>query len=198
MEILKLDINEIKKNLNTTFLGKNIIYYEEVNSTQEEAKRTIKELDNGTYIVTDKQTKGKGTHDRIWYDIGYENICGTFVLTPNCHIGKLENITVEIARCVIEAIKKLYNIDLQIKYPNDIMCKGKKIVGILTESVTANETVKYLIVGIGINVNQTIFSEEIKEIATSLKKEYKKDFSREKIISELFNIFEEKYTEMIK
>ena len=195
---MKLDINKIKQELNTSFLCQNIIYYEELDSTQDEAKRQIKNIPDGTYIVTDKQTKGKGTHDRKWHDNGYENICGSFVIKPNCNVKKITNITIVMAECIIEAIKNIYDIDLQIKYPNDIMCNSKKMVGILTESVTIQENVQYVIVGIGINVNQTIFDAEIENIATSLKKEYKKDFDREKIISEIFNVFEIKYKEMIK
>ena len=195
---MNLDIEKIKKNLNTKFLGRNIIYFEEIDSTQDEVKRKIKQnIANGTYIVTDKQTKGKGTHDRIWYDKGFENICGSFVLMPNCHISKIKDITVIIAECIIQAIKKLYGIDLQLKHPNDIMCNSKKMVGILTESITNKEIVKYIIIGIGINVNQTEFQSEIENIATSLKKEYKKDFCREQIISEFFNLFEDKYLKII-
>lgn len=194
---MKIDIEKIKQNLNTSFLGQNIIYYEEIDSTQDEVKRRINNIKDGTYIVTDKQTKGKGTHDRAWYDTGYQNICGSFILMPNCNISKIKNITIVIAECIVKAIKNLYNIDLQIKYPNDIICNSKKLAGILTESITNNEIVKYIVVGIGINVNQTTFQPEIENIATSLKKEYGKEFEREKIISELFCIFENEYKKMI-
>lgn len=195
---LNLDVTKIKEELDTSFLCRNIIYYKEIDSTQDEAKRIVNNVQDGTYIITDKQTQGKGTHDRKWYDKGFENICGTFILKPNCHISKLKNLTIMIAECIVETIKNLYNISLQIKYPNDVMCNSKKIVGILTESVTNKEIVQYVFVGIGMNVNQTIFQPEIQNIATSLKKEYKKEFDREEIISEFFNIFERRYINMIK
>lgn len=197
---MKLNLTEIEEQLNTSFLGRNIIYNEEIDSTQAEAKRIVKRQNiiNGTYIITDKQTNGKGTNDRTWYDKGYENICGTFVLTPNCHISKLETLTIKTAECLIKTIKNLYNIQLQIKYPNDIICNSKKLAGILTESITNKEIAKYVFIGIGININQTVFQPEIEGIATSLKKEYNKNFNREKIISEFFNIFENVYIDMIK
>lgn len=197
---MKLDIKKIEKKLNTSFLCQNIIYYENIDSTQDIAKTSIKKEDiiNGTYIVTDKQTKGKGTQDKKWYGGEYENICGTFVLTPNCNINKLNNLTIIIAKCLIKAIKNLYNIELQIKHPNDIMCNSKKLAGILTESITQKEIVKYLFIGIGININQTIFNHEIGHIATSLKKEYKREFDRENIISEFSNIFEKEYLKIIE
>lgn len=197
---MKLDIEKIEKELNTSFLCQNIIYHENIDSTQDEAKKITKNenIINGTYIVTDKQTKGKGTQDRKWYGGEYENICGTFVLEPNCNINKLNNLTVLIAECLIKVVKNLYNIELQIKHPNDIICNSKKLAGILTESVTQKEIVKYLFIGIGININQTIFNPEIENIATSLKKEYGREFNRENIISEFSNIFEQEYLKIIK
>ena len=100
------DIEKIKSNLKTSFLGKNIVYHEEIDSTQDEAKRLAKQdkATNGMYIVTDNQTKGKGTKGRTWYDGEYENICGTFVLTPNCYIKQIENLTILIAQCLVATI----------------------------------------------------------------------------------------------
>lgn len=195
----KLDIKKIKSNLKTSFLGKNIVYHEEIDSTQDEAKRLVKQgkATNGTYIVTDNQTKGKGTKGRVWYGGEYENICGTFVLTPNCNIKQIENLTILIAQCLVKTIKDLYDIKLDIKYPNDVMCNRKKVSGILTESVTNKEIVKYVFIGIGIDVNQIIFTPEIEQIATSLKKECNKEFNREEIISSFFNTFEKEYKKLI-
>lgn len=199
IEKKKLDIKKIKSNLKTSFLGKNIVYHEEIDSTQDEAKRLVKQgkATNGMYIVTDNQTKGKGTKGRAWYGGEYENICGTFVLTPNCNIKQIENLTILIAQCLVKTIKDLYDIKLDIKYPNDVMCNRKKVSGILTESVTNKEIVKYVFIGIGINVNQIIFTPEIEQIATSLKKEYNKEFNREEIISSFFNTFEKEYKKLI-
>ena len=189
IEKMKLDIEKIKSNLKTSFLGKNIVYHEEIDSTHDEAKRLVKQgkATNGMYIVTDNQTKGKGTKGRAWYGGEYENICGTFVLTPNCNIKQIENLTILIAQCLVATIKDLYDIQLNIKYPNDVMCNGKKVSGIL----------KYIFIGIGIDVNQIIFTPEIEQIATSLKKEYNKEFNREEIISSFFNTFEKEYKKLI-
>ena len=115
----------------------------------------------------------------------------TLIVYPKCNLKKLNTITVDIAKCLIYSIEKIYNIKLDIKSPNDIMYNKKKIGGILTQIVTSGEEIKYLLIGIGINVNQEEFPHEIKDIATSLKSEFGMDFSREKIISEFCNIFEE-------
>lgn len=200
MNLKKLDIKKIKNKLNTKFLAQDIRYHEEIPTTQDEIKRLVKkgEAQNGTYVVTDKQTNGQGTKGRGWSDGQYENICGSFVLIPNCDISKIKNITVVMAECIIEAVEKLYKIKLDIKYPNDVFCNGKKMAGILTESVSKGDIVQYIYVGIGIDINQTRFEKKVENIATSLKKEYKRDFDREELIAEFFNIFEVKYIEMIK
>lgn len=195
---MKININKIKENLNTNKLARNIIYIEQIDSTQDEAKRNIEMLEDGTYIVTDKQTKGKGTHGRIWYDKGYENICGSFILKPECDISKISNLTKVIAECILKTLSNLYGIETTIKEPNDIMLNSKKLAGILTESTTSNNIVKSIVIGIGINVNQEEFNSEIEQIATSLRKEFDKKFERELIISEFFNIFEEEYYKLIK
>ena len=79
-------------------------------------------------------------------------------------------------------IKKLYNINLKIKKPNDLMLNNKKICGILTEISTIGEKINYMLISLGFNVNEEKFPEEIENIATSLKKEYNKEFKREDII----------------
>ena len=81
-----------------------------------------------------------------------------------------------------KSIYELYNIDLNIKEPNDLLLNNKKICGILTEINTIGEKINYLIISIGFNVNEDNFSTEIKDIAISLKSEFKRDFTREEII----------------
>lgn len=195
---MKIDIEKIKENLRTNIIGRNIVYHEQIDSTQDEIKRNIENLEDGTYIITDKQTKGKGTQGRVWYDKGYENICGSFVLKPECDISKISNLTKVIAECIVKTLSKLYGIETTIKQPNDIMLNSKKLAGILTESTTSENIVKSIVVGIGLNVNQVEFAPEIDQIATSLKREYDRAFEREQIISEFFNIFEEEYYKLIK
>lgn len=184
--------NKIKNFLRTKFLAKDIKFFESLESTQLTAKKMAEEtVENGTIVIADDQKKGVGTHDRKWYSEKGKNILFTLIVYPKCNLKKLNTITVDIAKCLIYSIEKIYNIKLDIKSPNDIMYNKKKIGGILTQIVTSGEEIKYLLIGIGINVNQEEFPHEIKDIATSLKSEFGMDFSREKIISEFCNIFEE-------
>ena len=106
----------------------------------------------------------------------------TIILQPKCKITDLKNLTIEIANCMQKTIYDLFEIRLDIKEPNDLILNGKKISGILTEINTIGEKINYLLISIGFNVNEEFFLDDLKDIATSLKKEFDKDFSREEII----------------
>ena len=106
----------------------------------------------------------------------------TIILKPKCKIDDLKNLTIEIANCMQKTIYDLFEIRLDIKEPNDLILNGKKISGILTEINTIGEKINYLLISIGFNVNEKFFSDDLKDIATSLKKEFGKDFSRGEII----------------
>lgn len=180
-------------NLKTNFLGKNFEYYDKIDSTQDEIWRKIEsnKIKNGTLIMSDLQTKGKGTHGRTWYTDETKNIAFSFYVETNCNAKKIEGLTTEIAQILVNIFKEKYNIDLNIKSPNDIMHDNKKIGGILTESKMNSEKVKYLVIGIGINTNKMNFTEDIKDAATSIKKEFGIEVNNLEIISEFCNSFEE-------
>jgi len=185
-----LDIEKLKKNLP----DKNIIYYETIDSTQKKARELIKKnIADKTVLIADNQTDGIGTHGRIWHTDGGNNILMTLIYYPNCSIKKLETITIDISNCIVDTIRKMYKIKLDIKKPNDIILKDKKLGGILTETITYKDKVKVLLIGIGININQTMFSDEIKDVATSLKKETGRAFEREEIIINILNKIEKTY-----
>lgn len=185
-----MDLNKIKQ-AKTKFLGKNILYFKEVTSTQEIAKQMAQEkLPNGIIVLTDFQTQGKGTKDRKWIASKEQNIMMTLVLYPNTNISQLEGITIKIAQSIQTAIEELYGYELTMKEPNDLLLNGKKIAGILTQSVSQKEQVTNLYIGIGFNVNEINFPEELQTIATSLRKEYHKEFEREEIIAKILEDIE--------
>ena len=184
--------NEVKKILKTKIIGRNIIFFDEIDSTQIQAKKFAENcVTNGTIVLTENQTGGLGTHGRKWYSEKNKNIAFTIILYPECELQKLKNLTKDIAKCVVEALNRICKIKTDIKEPNDIMLNSKKIGGILTQIITNGENIKYLLIGIGINVNSEDFPEELEQIATSLKKETGMEFSRENIIAEFCNVFEE-------
>lgn len=187
------------KELQTKFIGKDFKYFESIDSTQKYVKELDKknEANNGTVVFSEIQTKGIGTHSRKWFTGKGKNLAFTFVLYPNCKINKFDRFTYMIAETILESIQELYNINLQIKLPNDIVYNGKKIGGILTESVSCGEIVKKVFIGIGVNINQEEFPGNLSQYATSLKMEFKGEYNREKIIIRFLELFEEKYLKLV-
>lgn len=173
-------------------LGNRIDKYESLESTHLLAKSLKdEEIQNGMVIVAENQTAGIGTHGRQWQVESGKNLCFDVILLPNCNIKKIQNLTIIIAECIQKTLEDLYKIKTTIKKPNDVMLNGRKLAGILTESITTGENVKKIFIGIGININQKVFPEELEEIATSLKKEYKKEFSKEEVLNNFLEIFEQ-------
>ena len=189
----------IVNNLNTKFLGRKIIYFDSIESTHIFAKKLkVRDLVDGMIILANNQTGGIGTHDRKWYTGQGMNLSFNIVLLPNCEVRKISRLTVIIAECIKRVLNDLYSIETQIKKPNDIMLNGKKMAGILTESTAIGDIVKRIYIGIGINVNQESFPGNLDLIATSLKKEYRKDFRREQILLNFLEIFEKEYEKILK
>lgn len=162
-----------------------INYYKEINSTHIYAKEIEKQ--GNQILIAEVQTAGIGTKGRTWHTGENKNIAMTIIKHPKCKVEDLEGLTTQIAEVIQQAIKEMYGYELQIKIPNDLILNGKKICGILTEVHTQGEKIEYLLISIGFNVNEEEFAKELKEIATSLKVEYKKEFNREEIIINIVN-----------
>lgn len=169
-----MNIEKIKK-ANTNELGKEVIYQEEMESTQDLAKTLVKEnIKNGTIILTDSQTKGRGTQGRSWITSKGKNITMTLVLKKEWQIEQLGGFTIKIAEAIQSAIKELFSYSLTIKKPNDLLLNGKKICGILTETSTTNSKVNYVLIGIGFNVNEEEFEDELRQYCNILEKRMEK------------------------
>ena len=192
-----MNIDKIK-NANTKILGKNVIYYDEISSTQDIIRNLAeKHVENGTIVIADNQVNGKGTKGRTWVAEKNKNITMSLIMYPNCKVEKLEGLTIEIARQIVKAIKELYGYKLKIKEPNDLMLNDKKICGILTQCTTLKETVCYVLIGIGFNVNQVEFNKELSDIATSLKKEFNIEFEREEIVAKILENLKVDYVHVL-
>lgn len=114
-------------NLKTKFLGRNTIYYKEIDSTQSEIWRKVEELPNGTLIMADIQTLGKGTHGRRWHTDEVGNIAFSFLIKMDYKVEKLEGLTLKIAQIIVNIMKMKYGITLDIKQPNDLVINNKKV-----------------------------------------------------------------------
>lgn len=178
--------------LKTEFLAQNVLYYENLESTQILAKElSQKNTQNGSIVIAKNQTNGQGTHGKKWLTCSNKNATFTLILYPNCNINKMTNLSIIIAESIQRAIKNEYGIKLQIKEPNDLIYNNRKIAGILTEIATREEQVEKLYIGIGFNVNQTEFDREIENKAISLKMITGKNEKIEDVISIICNELEE-------
>lgn len=154
-----------------------VFHYKTIDSTQKEIWRRVKngDIEDRTIVSADIQTSGIGTHGRVWHTDEENNIAFStyFDLSKrNCKVEQLEGLTVDIAKNIVKAIRENCGISLDIKFPNDIYCHGKKLGGILTETKVQDGFVRCVVIGIGMNINQTQFANEIKDIATSIRHEF--------------------------
>ena len=164
-----------------------VFHYKTIDSTQKEIWRRVKNgtIEDRTMIIADIQTSGIGTHGRVWHTDEENNIAFSVYFdfsNTKCKVKKLDGLTVGIAENIVKSFKDLYDIDLDIKFPNDIFCNGKKLGGILTETKVQDGFVRCVVIGIGINTNQTEFADEIKEVATSVRREFGIEVDSEKAI----------------
>lgn len=191
---------EIKLALETEFIGKNLKFFKEIDSTNTFAKSFAEQNSNidGLAIVSSHQTKGKGRLGRNWEMEKDKAIALSLILTPDISPFEATNITLLIGISVCRAIKKFTNLPAKIKWPNDIIINEKKVAGILVEISAEIEMLKYAIVGIGVNVNNEIFSADLCKKASSLKLESGENFNRSLLLAEILLEIEKIYQEYKK
>ncbi len=160
----------IVNNLETSFVGQRVIYYPSLTSTMEVAKQEAQRgAAEGTIIIADEQTVGKGRQKRVWLS-PRGNIALSIILYPSAVY--LPSLTMLASLAVVYSIESETDLKPQLKWPNDVLIKGRKVCGILIESGMRGRKVDYAIVGIGINVNLRLVDfPEISSIATSLSDE---------------------------
>lgn len=185
-----MNIDYIKKNISSN----KIIYLRETSSTNDVAKELAEKEAEGLVVIADYQSKGRGRHGRAWEGDAGASILLSILLKPQSDLDALTRLGAEVVCKVLSNLvpdKKFY-----IKKPNDVYVENKKISGILVESSTKGQDLEYAILGIGINVNNKIFSDELKDIATSLYLLTGREFSREEIIIEILKKIEGLYSLM--
>ncbi len=185
----KITADEIRLGLKTKFIGKNIHYEESVESTQKIAHRvSYEDAPEGTVIIAEEQRSGRGRMDRKWHSPKYTGIWMSLILRPNIPLSKAPQLTLLAAVAIVQAIEEHSDLTPEIKWPNDILINGKKVTGILTELQAEADRINSVIIGIGMNVNQTKedFPDDLQEIATSLTIEKGETISRAELIRLIF------------
>ncbi len=173
------------------------MYLEETSSTNAYAHRIIQNnlITDGTLVFTDFQTKGVGQRGKPWQSEARKNLLGSFILKPRFDPLKSTYINFCVTVGLFEAIQEFFPGRVKIKWPNDILVDNLKIGGLLLENIIEKEKIKFTIVGIGINVNQTKF--ENLENVTSFSMLTGDPERREEIMNEISNKLEENYNRLL-
>ncbi len=179
-----LNEKELKAALRETAFFRDILYFQEIDSTNKEAKRRAEQGETGDLLlVADRQSDGRGRKGRSWSSPSGTGIWMSMLLHPAVRPEHASMITLITALAVADGICRVTGLDVGIKWPNDLVLSGKKICGILTEMNTDLEEIAYVVPGIGINVNTESFPEDIGDVATSLKRELGRTVDRLPLIA---------------
>ncbi len=185
-------------------LAKKLVCRDIVDSTNNVARKLAEDMAcHGTLVVAEQQTGGKGRRGRHWESPAGTGIWMTYVLRPDISPDRASMLTLVAALAVADGIKEQLHAagcdcEFGIKWPNDIVLNGHKIVGILTEMSATPDSVNYVVVGIGINVNTTEFDDSIKATASSILVQTGLHIQRSRIIASVSRRFEEYYNIFIK
>ncbi|WP_046173699.1 biotin--[acetyl-CoA-carboxylase] ligase [Domibacillus indicus] len=193
----KVSENELLLGLETNRLGKHIVFKESVESTQKEAHKIAEEAPEGTLVIAEEQTAGRGRMTRTFHSPKYTGIWMSLILKPDLPPHRAPQFTLIAAVAVTEAIRDTTGLKAEIKWPNDLLLNEKKITGILTELQADSDRIRSLIIGIGINANQQSFPEELSGIATSLALEKGEHVPRAKLVQAVLKNIEIYYKEYL-
>lgn len=191
---------EIKSLMHTEWVAKEVLYFDTIDSTNTKAQELAeKGYPSGTLVVADKQESGKGRRGRSWISPSGTGIFMTLMIKPDINPNNASMLTLVAALAVAKAITSVTGEEALIKWPNDIVVNGKKVCGILTEMNAQFDYINHIVVGIGINVHNESFPEEISQMASSLMIEAGgKRFHRAQIIAETMSYFEQYYDTFLK
>ncbi|WP_163654125.1 biotin--[acetyl-CoA-carboxylase] ligase [Listeria sp. PSOL-1] len=184
----------ISLGLKTKLIGQELTVLNVVESTQQVAHLAVSNgACSGAVIIADEQKGGKGRLKRSWDSQKGQGIWMSIILKPDIPLQKVPQFTFIASLAVTEAITQLTNLKAEIKWPNDVYIGKRKVCGVLTEMQADAESVHAVILGIGVNVNQVEFPDELVNKATSLKQELGTKVSRRKVIQAILFYLEKYY-----
>ncbi|MDI6605833.1 MAG: biotin--[acetyl-CoA-carboxylase] ligase [Candidatus Omnitrophota bacterium] len=183
---------EINRTLRTEFLGAKIHYFAELDSTMNAAMQLgAQGAAEGTLVVAESQRKGRGRLSRDWFSPKYKGIYASLILRPKILPVQASILTLIAAVSICEAINQTCGLEARIKWPNDILMHNKKLGGILTELNAEMDRIKFMVIGIGLNVNND--KKSLVSGATSLKEHKKEWINRVSLLGQILLGIEENY-----
>ena len=191
-----MDAAELKSIWKPKWVGCEILYFDSIDSTNTKAQELAEQgYPSGTLVVADKQIAGKGRRGRNWESPSGCGIFMTLMLKPDINPNNASMLTLVSALAVAKALADITGKDAKIKWPNDIVIDGRKVCGILTEMSAQFDYINNIVIGIGINVNNSSFPEEISATASSLRLlSGGKKYRRAEIIEKIMEYFEKYYS----
>jgi len=189
--------SEIKPLLKTRWMGKTIHHFQTIDSTNSKAYQLALEgADEGEVVLSESQEKGRGRLGRQWFSPPCLNLYLSVILRPKIPLHQAPLITLMAAVATTDAIRKFSELLPQIKWPNDILLRGRKVAGLLNEIHSEMDRIHFVILGIGVNLNmdEKNVSEEIQSIATSLRIEMGETVSRKAFLQSLLLELERWYS----
>jgi BirA family biotin operon repressor/biotin-[acetyl-CoA-carboxylase] ligase len=185
--------------LDTDKLVTDIYYYKSVGSTNKKARQlaNTEEVEDGTLVIAEEQRKGSGRRGRSWFSPPETGLWFSLLLKPDFAPEKAPFLTIIASLAVHRALNEK-GFSPNLKWPNDILINKQKVCGILSELSAELDYIKYAVVGIGINVNQQSFPEEIREIATSLCQLKNDSINRKELLQSILQYFEKYYTKLLE
>jgi BirA family biotin operon repressor/biotin-[acetyl-CoA-carboxylase] ligase len=192
---------EITPHLETSWLGRAYHHFAEIGSTNDQALiMAIKGAPNGTVIVAERQTLGRGRLRREWLSPPRSGIYMSMLLTTPLPVREAPQSTQVAALALVKTLRNRYGLEAKIKWPNDILIKHRKVAGILTEMQSDQDLVKFFVIGIGINVNQS--AEELagpfRYPATSVALELGGPTRRQELLLSFLYQFETEYDRFLE
>ena len=195
-----LSPGELEPFCRTSGIGNPFIYSEACVSTNDEAKSGgLAGAKDGTVYITDRQTKGRGRMGKDWHCEEKKGIAMSILLRPSIAPSQVMPLSLLTGLCVCKALKEMTGLPFQVKWPNDVVISGKKVAGMLIEMSTIGEMVQFLVIGIGINVNNTVFPDDLASVATSVFLEQGgRGLSRQELVCKVLRHFEQGYGRWMK
>jgi BirA family biotin operon repressor/biotin-[acetyl-CoA-carboxylase] ligase len=189
-----LALPDIESALRTDFIGRRIVHLTSTHSTMDVAReQAVSGADQGTVVVAEEQTAGRGRLGRTWVSPAGQNLYFTLILRPSPE--RLRTLSIIAPLAISLAVEQTVSLSPSIKWPNDVLLGGRKLSGVLIENEFAGSELVCSLVGIGVNVNfDPAQVPEIAELATSLKRETGREWRREPLLASIFNAFEELYS----
>lgn len=182
MKASPLSASAISVGLPTQFVGRTVLYFASLPSTMDVAKQAARDgVPEGAIVVADEQTAGRGRLQRQWLSPPCSGIALSIILRPS--LAELRGLTMVASLATVRAVEESTGLEPLIKWPNDVLIRGKKVCGILIDSELQGEEVQAAVIGLGLNVNlEPAAFAEIANTATSLSAELGREVSRLEVL----------------